>query len=235
MSRRIGILALLGALIMVTDARAQGQTGNTVPDERPATTTIMGDTGLWFVPSGEVLKHRQWSASGYRINWDVAQGFTDISHFAGTVAYGVKNRAEIFGAVRFDTRIDRDTRPIFGFGGTKFGGVDNSYPFVREGWIGDHMGDTFLGAKVNFLSESRGNPVALAVRGMVKLPTGSADNGTGTGKMDTIIDGMVSKELAKSVEISGFAGYIARGEPDEFDLSNGIRWGSVRSFPHAAR
>ena len=41
------------------DARAQGQTGNTVPDERPATTTIMGDTGLWFVPAGEVLKDKQ--------------------------------------------------------------------------------------------------------------------------------------------------------------------------------
>ena len=39
-------------------ARAQAQTGNTVPDERPATTTVMGDTGLWFVPTGEVLKDK---------------------------------------------------------------------------------------------------------------------------------------------------------------------------------
>ena len=55
MSRRFGILAFIGALIVVTaDARAQGQTGgsgNTVPDTKPATTTILGDTGLWFVPS----------------------------------------------------------------------------------------------------------------------------------------------------------------------------------------
>lgn len=231
MSRRIGILALLGALILVTDARAQGQTGNTIPDERPATTTIMGDTGLWFVPTGEVLKDKQWSASGYRINWDVAQGFTDISHFTGTFAYGVKNRTEIFGAVRFDTRIDRDTRPIFGFGGSKYGGVDNNYPFVREGWTGDNFGDMFVGAKVNILSESRGNPVALAVRGMIKLPTGSDETGTGTGKMDTIIDGMVSKEIGKTVEVSGFAGYIARGDPDQFDLSNGMRWGIGAQFP----
>ena len=56
------------------------------------------------------------------------------------------------------TRIDRDTRPIFGFGGDRYGGVDNNYPFVREGWIGNEFGDTFLGAKVNLLSESRQSP-----------------------------------------------------------------------------
>ena len=137
MPRRFGILALVGALILVTsEARAQGQAG-LEQTERPATATIYGDTGLWFVPSGEVLKDKTWSLSAYRINWDVAQGFTDISHFAGNFAFGVKDRAEIFGSIRFDTRIDRDTRPIFGFGGRKYGGVDNGYPYVREGWIGD--------------------------------------------------------------------------------------------------
>ncbi len=179
MSRRFGILALVGALFLVTgDARAQAPAGmeETV---RPATTSIYGDTGLWFVPTGEVLRDGTWSASAYRLNWDVRQGFTDISHFEGTFAYGVKGRAEIFGAVRFITRIDRDTRPIFGFGGDRYGGVDNSYPFVREGWIGNEFGDAFLGAKFSLLSESRQHPVALALRGMVKLPTGSSDNGRG--------------------------------------------------------
>jgi hypothetical protein len=111
MSRRFGILALAGALFLVTgDARAQAPAGmeETI---RPATTSIYGDTGLWFVPTGEVLRDGTWSASGYRVNWDVRQGFTDISHFEGTFAYGLKGRAEIFGAVRFITRIDRDTRP----------------------------------------------------------------------------------------------------------------------------
>ena len=132
MSRRFGILALVGALILVTvevQAQAQprhrpapAQTPAPAPPEmeetvRPATTTIYGDTGLWFVPTGEVLRDGTWSASGYRVNWDVRQGFTDISHFEGTFAFGVKNRAEIFGAVRFLTRIDRDTRPDLRFRG----------------------------------------------------------------------------------------------------------------------
>jgi OOP family OmpA-OmpF porin len=231
MSRRFGILALASALFLITgDARAQAPAGmeETV---RPATTSVYGDTGLWFVPTGEVLRNGTWSASAYRLNWDVRQGFTDISHFEGTFAYGVKGRAEIFGAIRFITRIDRDTRPIFGFGGEKYGGVDNNYPYVREGWIGNKFGDTFLGAKVNLLSESRQNPVAIAVRGMVKVPTGSADNQSGTGKLDAQFDFIVSKEIAQTAEVSGSIGYRHRGDPDEYDLSSGIPFGIGAQFP----
>ena len=64
MSRRFGILALVGALILVTgEARAQGQAAGQAGMEetvRPATTSIYGDTGLWFVPTGEVLRDGTW-------------------------------------------------------------------------------------------------------------------------------------------------------------------------------
>src|SRR5687768_1037852 len=46
-------------------------------DLRPATTTHMGDTGLWFVPTAEILPAKRWSASAYRVNFDYQQGFTD--------------------------------------------------------------------------------------------------------------------------------------------------------------
>ena len=231
MSRRSKILALVGALFLVTgEARAQAPAGfeETV---RPATTSVYGDTGLWFVPTGEVLRDRTWSASAYRLNWDVRQGFTDISHFEGTFAYGIKGRTEIFGAVRLITRIDRDTRPIFGFGGERYGGVDNNYPFVNDGWIGNNFGDTFVGAKFGLMSESRQHPVAAAIRGMLKLPTGSADSGAGTGKMDFQVDFIASKEIASTAEVSGSIGYRQRGDPDEYDLSNGIPFGVGAQFP----
>jgi outer membrane protein OmpA-like peptidoglycan-associated protein len=230
MSRRFGTLALVGALFLVTgSAWAQAPAGMQ-ETERPATTSIYGDTGLWFVPTGEVLRHKDWSWSGYRVNWDVQQGFTDISHFEGTFGFGIKNRAEIFGAIRFDTRIDRDTRPLFGTG-PKYGGVDVNYPSVKEGWIGDNFGDVFVGAKVNLLSESRQSPVAVAIRGMIKLPTGSDDSGAGTGKLDTAIDFIVSKEVASTVEISANAGFVHRGDPDVFNLSDGFRYGIGAQFP----
>ena len=50
-----------------------------VTETRPATTTFQGDTGLWFVPLGEVLPGGRWSGSVYYTNFDRQEGFTDIS------------------------------------------------------------------------------------------------------------------------------------------------------------
>src|SRR5687767_3036568 len=47
-----------------TDSMSQGMTMQ--PDRRPATTTVDGDTGLWFLPTAEVLGPRKWSFSLYR-------------------------------------------------------------------------------------------------------------------------------------------------------------------------
>ena len=65
----------------------------------------------------------------------------------------------------------------------------------------------------------------------MKLPTGSADDGSGTGKMDCQFDFIVSKEVASSAEVSGSIGYRQRGDPDEYDLSSGIPFGIGAQFP----
>src|SRR6266404_1915859 len=56
---------------------------------RPATTTFFGDTGLWFVPTAEILASGKWSASAYRRGTDYIQGYTNVADFAGTVAVGI--------------------------------------------------------------------------------------------------------------------------------------------------
>ena len=66
---------------------------------------------------------------------------------------------------------------------------------------------------------------------MVKVPTGSADDGSGTGKMDAQFDFIVSKEIASTVEVSGSIGYRHRGDPDEYDLSSGMPFGIGAQFP----
>ena len=70
--------------------------------------------------------------------------------------------------------------------------------------------------KFNILSEYAQAPVALAVRGVVKLPTGSddADKGTSTGKPDFLADVIVSKEINKAFEVSAYGGFQVRGQPD---------------------
>src|SRR5262245_3568183 len=114
---------VIAATLLATAAAARAQTPSpnqqSAPapspsnDTRPATTTFSGDTGLWFVPTAEVLAHGKWSASGYRRGTNYIQGYTNVGDFAGTVGVGIKDRAEIFGSFLFDTRIDRDVRPLF--------------------------------------------------------------------------------------------------------------------------
>ena len=70
------------------------------------------------------------------------------------------------------------------------------------------------------------------MRGLLKLPTGDKDSGSGTGKADGSIDLVISKEFAKMAEWSGYAGYEFRGKPDGFDAPTGaFRWGTGVGFP----
>src|SRR5688572_11084469 len=174
---------VVGFACAATSAFAQtGAAGAQPPiaETRPATTTTAGDTGLWFVPTGEILPARRWSVSAYRINFDYDQGFTDVSRWPITFGVGLADRFELFGTFTAVTRIDRDLRPLFDPLLPTFGGVVNEYPFVNEGWSGNQIGDLWVGGKLNLMSQHRQQGAALALRGLVKLPTASDDDGAGT-------------------------------------------------------
>ena len=211
----------------------------TASDARPTTTTFLGDTGLWYVPTAEILAARKWSVSGYRVNFDDDQGFTDVSNWPVTFAYGVKDRAELFGSLVVVNRIDRDLRPLFlaTASGTALaanrqaGGFVVQNPLARQAWSGNNIGDLWLGGKINLLSEWRQQPAALAIRAMVKAPTGDTESGASTGKTDFAFDAIVSKDLNARIELSGYAGFIVRGEPDDVEETNGVRWGFGAGFP----
>jgi outer membrane protein OmpA-like peptidoglycan-associated protein len=199
---------------------------------RPATTTVSGTTGIWHVPSSEVLPARKWSLSLYRTNIDYDQGFTDVSTFPATFAVGLGNRAEIFGSWAVVTRIDRDTRPLFFAPAPdqeSNGGIVVDHPRVREPWIGNKLGDFWLGGKVNLLAGTTSGS-GLAVRGMVKLPVGDDEEGASTGKADFQGD-VIFSTFNSAVEFAGYGGVIVRGNPDGFDLTNGLRWGLGAAFP----
>src|SRR3954464_13308029 len=195
--RPISITAL--CVLMAAGASAQTNTqtqssSQSTAETRPATTTFFGDTGLWFVPTAEVLAHGKWSARGYRRGTNYVQGFTNVGDFAGTVAYGIRGRAEIFGSFLVDTRIDRDLRPLF-TSDSKVGGVVDRYPQMKTTWSGNNVGDLYVGGKVNLLSEVRQQRMAVAVRGLFKIPTGDDAAGASTGSPDFAVDVIASKEL----------------------------------------
>src|SRR6267142_4859722 len=146
--RAKGLAAILGLWATAASAQTTSTTTPTPPPStsqssdasRPATTTFFGDTGLWFVPTAEVLPRGKVSASAYRRGTNWIQGYTNVADFNGTFAVGVGDRAEIFGAFLFDTRIDRDTYPVFN-SDPNFGGIIDRYPRVIQHWTGDNVGD----------------------------------------------------------------------------------------------
>ena len=238
MLKRVVIAAALSAAVSVA-AAAQTPSGGqqqqnpqppastTDVQTRPATTTFMGDTGLWNVPTADVLPARRWSLSAYRVNFDTTQGFQDISRWPVTFGIGVGDRAEIFGAWTLVTRIDRDIRPLFvpSSSLSEAGGFAAEAPLAHDTWSGNQLGDFWVGGKWNLTSQWRQQPVAFAIRGMVKLPTGDKDSGASTGKPDFALDAVVSKEVNERVEFAGYGGFIVRGSPDEVEETNGLRWG----------
>jgi outer membrane protein OmpA-like peptidoglycan-associated protein len=201
---------------------------------RPATTTVKGDTGLWYVPTAEVLPAKKWSFSVSRLEVNDGQGFSNISTFPISFGVGIGGRVEVFGSWQAITRIDRDTRPLF-FSDTSTpgtgGGIGPDYPLNRATFTGNKRGDLWLGGKFNVRSQADHNAIALAIRPMVKFATGDKVAGTTSGKTDFAIDAIVSRETGKSIELSGYGGYMSRGNPDGYDLTNGFRWGFGAGFP----
>src|SRR5689334_11754474 len=88
MRRLLGMGVLSAALAVAMPVLAQSPQGQNPPppggvppspppppppssssETAPATTTVAGDTGLWFVPTGEVLANKKFSVSIYRVNF----------------------------------------------------------------------------------------------------------------------------------------------------------------------
>jgi peptidoglycan-associated lipoprotein len=199
---------------------------------RPALPTIYGDTGFWHLPTAETLPSKRMSFSLFRANWDLRQGLTDVGQIGLTGAVGLGDRAEVFASWGV-VRVDRDLRPYFVPTDDRFGGVAQDFPYMRRGWSETLGGPLLLGGKVNFISQSRGDAMALALRVTGSFPVGADWGGTNAaiGQVDLV----TSKEFNKQFEVTGTIGGIFRADPDEFDLGDGMAWGFGARFPSRSR
>ena len=171
---------VLGACVMLagaTSAGAQAQTPATAPPApadatRPATTTFLGDTGLWYVPDrggaaaqalvGQrlLLEHRSRSRLHRHRATSSARSATASAIAPSCSCRCGSRRASTATSVR---SASSPTPPA---------GRSTNIRAMQDGWSGTTFGDVFAGGKFNILSEYAQAPVALAVRGVVKLPTG---------------------------------------------------------------
>ncbi len=195
-------------------------------DTRPGSNTIVGDTGIWFVPTGETLPKGKWSGGVQLVNFDRSEGFSDITDIGGMFAFGATDRVEIFGAFG-GRRIDADLVPV------ARNGQPQDY-LINKGWS-TGVSDAWVGAKFNITSQASSNGYATALRVMAKLPTASFDDGLGTGKADFQFDLIGSREYAEKVELTAAAGIKFRGQPDGYNLTRGFVWGIGGSYPSRSR
>jgi len=183
---------------------------------------------LRILSTAETMPAGRWSFSAFRANWDRRQGLTDVNQIGLTGAFALGDRVEVFGSWR-TIRLDRDVRPTFIPTEPVFGGVSQEYPYLRRGWSKTLGGPVIVGGKFNLVSQSRGDAVSLAPRVMVKFPSGSS--WASTNDWDGHVDLIVSREFAQQVELTGMAGAVLRGDPDEFRVSDGVTWGLGAGFP----
>ncbi len=215
--RHLGIGLALSLLITVS-ARAQ--------DSRPSGNTIVGDTGIWFVPTAETLPKGRWSGGVQLVNSDRSEGFSDITDIGGMFAFGATDRVEIFGSFG-GRRIDADLVPV------ARNGQPQDY-LINKGWS-TGLSDAWVGAKFNITSQASSNGYSTALRVMAKLPTASVDDGLGTGKPDFQFDLIGSREIASKLELTASAGIKLRGQPDGYNLTQGFKWGIGGAYPSRSR
>src|SRR5262245_16185544 len=115
--RAAGLYAVLGVLLSAVANAQTPPASSTAPQSdtttRPSTMTSVGDTGLWFVPTADVLPRHKWSAGGFRSGFTFKQGFTSVNELNGTFAFGAFRGMEIFGALTVDRSLNRNLRPVF--------------------------------------------------------------------------------------------------------------------------
>ena len=205
-----------------------------------AIATRWGDTGYYDVYSAYTLLKGKWSASVLRDNIDRDPFNLDVSNLAGTFAFGATDKLEIFGRLEFqrrilalnieDSLIAVDPPPYF-----------NDDPRVSQRWSAG-FGDVYVGLKYNIMSEypdeaMKQNPVGLGVRGFIKAPTASKDEGLGTGGVSGGGHLVLSKNLGEKVGSSYYVGFRGNGKDSDIDFSigNAFEWGLGFNFPRKGR
>jgi hypothetical protein len=220
--------------------------------------TPVGGTGLIQAVSPYTLAPGEFAAGVAEMNFDRDPGDIDIFDFGFQGAVGLPKRTEVFVRVipwyrvnsanldplRFpvppldlfvDTYPTRAVRsgPKFLFVPTLPYKTYNPVNLTETGAFSSSTGDSVFGAKVNFLSEDRGDSIGLGVRGFVEVPTEkpqynepypSFRNLAGlSGKVNYGGDLLFARTWRRSEFVANF-GYKQTGNPER-----GIRFQMVDS------
>ena len=233
---RIVFCGLLLAAVGVAPVAAQTSSSqpassnqNTTTETRPALPTHFGDTGLWFVPTADVLPSGRGSVSLFHASFERKEGLTDVGQFGLTAAWGLGDRFEVFGSWGV-IRLHRAVRnPTFLPAIPEVGGVDSQFPYVSRGWSKTLGGPAAFGAKWSLISQSRGDAMSFAPRVVIEIPSGPF--GASTNTVVTHAGIVASREFGKTVQLTSMAAAVFPQVSTDFTLSDRIEWGLGASLP----
>jgi outer membrane protein OmpA-like peptidoglycan-associated protein len=192
------------------------------------TPSYAGDTGLFHLSSAYTLPKGKLSLSLFRDNMDRDPKDIDFSVHGVNFGYGATDKLELFGSAGLQNRANVDSYSAPGFYNDLplAGSATISYPRWQVGF-----GDIKVGVKYKILDDYGKDPVALAVKGTVKLGTADVNKGLGTGKMSVGADLILSKHLNKTADIHASLGYQINGDPDTVKIGDAFRWGLGINVP----
>jgi outer membrane protein OmpA-like peptidoglycan-associated protein len=224
------LILFLGAVVPAL-AQEAGEQEEGYYETELATQTRWGDTGYFDVFSAYTLLKGKFAVTGFRDNIDRDPFSLDISNLGGAFGFGATDKLEIFGRLDFQRRIRGeeivqtliavDPPPYY-----------NDEPRVYQRWS-TGFGDIWLGGKYNIMSEYDGQSVGLAVRGFLKAPAASKDEGLGTGGVSGGGHFVLSKNLGDSVGSSAYVGFRGNGKDSDFEnkIGSAFQWGVGLSIP----
>jgi hypothetical protein len=175
--------------------------------------TVDGDTGLVHLPSAYVAREGRGSLSLFRDNQDRSPKDLDISDLGVALSVGAGHGVEAFARFVLQRRIDADL--------LEDTGLVPEAPFVSEPWT-TGLGDSLLGVKVQLLDDRSGDPVALAVRGTLVLPTAGRELGT---TRPAAAGQLVMSSTHKATSVHVAFGASLHADPEDVDLPNRLLFG----------
>ena len=197
--------------------------------------TLDGTTGLFKTWDAENLQKGETNFTfGYdQFNRDPGQ--LTIGRAVAGAAVGVVDRFEVFGSVDVRRRINAGNIYPYYDQGTNFNNsalrfartptgatyFTQDAPFI-DSPHNNGFGDIHVGARLNLLSERRGNPFSFAVAGVGTIP-GNTDvenlrKGITKGTYDAGAFVLISKTAAQFIRFHGNIGMNFVGEPENANL-----------------
>jgi outer membrane protein OmpA-like peptidoglycan-associated protein len=205
-----------------------------------------GTTGLFKTWDAENLQRGETNFTfGYdQFNRDPGQ--LTIGRAVVGAAVGVVDRFEIFGSWDAYRRVNADN--ILAYSGTpRFAQTPQgwTYSSVNAPFLGVNsssgLSDFRVGARLNLLSERRGNPLSLAIAGLSTIPGQTSEEGLvkglSKGSYDVGAFVLLSKTAADFIRLHGNAGFNFVGDPKNANatLQNEVIWrGGVELPVHSA-